>query len=70
METLKFGNIYSFKPYFELKKKIILKNPIKNYKIKKINMVINLLMKKILCLIIVLKKMYLKIFYYYSYKKF
>ena len=44
-----FGNIYSFKPYFELKEKKIIfkKNPIqKNYKIKKINMVIKLLMKK------------------------
>ena len=44
-----FGNIYSFKPYFELKKEKIIykKNPIKkNYKIKKINMVISLLMKK------------------------
>ena len=44
-----FGNIYSFKPYFELKEKKIVfkKNPIqKNYKIKKINAVIKLLMKK------------------------
>ena len=44
-----FGNIYSFKPYFELKEKKIVfkKNPIqKNYKIKKVNAVIKLLMKK------------------------
>ena len=44
-----FGNVYSFKPYFELKEKKIVfkKNPIqKNFKVKKINAVIKLLMKK------------------------